>query len=415
MKYGIIGKPLIHSFSKPIHESLSSFSYEINELDSNEVSSLLKNRDFLGINVTIPYKQFVIPFLDKIDEQANRIHAVNTIVNRNNILYGYNTDYGGLKKMILDHKIDIKDKICAILGNGGTHNTSLSLLQDLGAKEIITATRKKEKGTLTFDELIKRKDVEVIINTTPVGMYPNNYDRIISLNDFPSLKYVVDVVYNPLRTPLVLEAKERGIIATGGLEMLINQALIANEIFFLKKNDDSLYKSIYKKIYLNKANIVLIGMPMSGKTTIGKGLAKELNKKFYDLDEEIEKRISLPIKDYFSKYGEEKFREIENEVTKEIAKETNLVISTGGGIIKNKDNIFSLKENGFIVLLNRDDNLLIFDDKRPLTKNKSDYHKLLNERLPIYRSCCDTIIDNNDSIEEATKKIKEAFDESFNY
>ncbi len=415
MKYGIIGKPLIHSFSKPIHESLSSFSYEINELDSNEVSSLLKNRDFLGINVTIPYKQFVIPFLDKIDEQANRIHAVNTIVNRNNILYGYNTDYGGLKKMILDHKIDIKDKICAILGNGGTHNTSLSLLQDLGAKEIITATRKKEKGTLTFDELIKRKDVEVIINTTPVGMYPNNYDRIISLNDFPSLKYVVDVVYNPLRTPLVLEAKEKGIIATGGLEMLVNQAVIANEIFFSKKNDAEVYKSIYKKIYLNKSNVVLIGMPMAGKTTIGKVLAEALNKKFYDLDEEIEKRIPLPIKEYFDKYGESKFREIENEITKEISKETNLVISTGGGIIKNKENIFALKENGYIVFLNRDDDLLIYDDKRPLTKNKEEYHKLLNERITLYKKYCDIEIENNDSFKDTITRIKEAFDESFNY
>ena len=415
MEYGIIGMPLGHSFSKPIHESISKITYEINPLSENEVLSLLAKRDFKGINVTIPYKQFVIPQLDFVDTKAKEINAVNTIINKNNKLYGFNTDYGGLKRMILDHKIDVKNKLCAILGNGGTHNTSYHLLKDLGAKNIITVTREKLDDTITFEEFKSHSEIEVIINTTPVGMYPNNHKEIISLDNFPNLEALVDVVYNPIRTPLVIKALRKGINATGGLEMLINQAIIANEIFFDHKNDDSLYKSIYANIYYSKANIVLIGMPMSGKSTIGKALSEKLNKTFVDIDEEIIKRINMPISEYFSKYGEDKFRDIEEEVTSEIAKMNNAIISTGGGIIKRVNNLLYLKENGFIVHLTRDEDLLVYDNSRPLTKTTNDYKKLKEERLPIYRMNQDIEIDNSKEIDEVVKLIEEAFYESINY
>lgn len=415
MEYGIIGMPLGHSFSKPIHESISPITYHINALTEKEVVSLLQKKEFIGLNVTIPYKQFVMNFLDEIDPKAKKIHAVNTIINKNGKLYGYNTDYGGLKKMILDHKINVSNKHCAILGNGGTHNTTYALLSDLGAKSVLTVTRKKEQNTITFDEFKTHKEIEIIINTTPVGMYPNNYCKPISLEYFPSLEGLVDVVYNPLRTPLVLEAKEKNINSTGGLEMLVNQAIIANEYFFSRPNDESLYKSIYKQLFLNKANIVLIGMPMSGKTTIGYALAKKLGKEYIDIDEEITKEIKMPIKEYFSKYGEEAFRKIEAELTLKIAKETNYVISPGGGIVKNIDNIRALKQNGFIIFLDRDENLLVYDRNRPLTKNKDEYKKLLQERLHLYKTYSDVRIENNGTIEEAVLKIVEVFNESINY
>lgn len=415
MEYGLIGMPLGHSFSKIIQEKISPITYELCPLKEDEVIFLLDNRSFKGINVTIPYKQFVIPHLDEISLKAKEISAVNTIVNKDGKLYGYNTDYDGLKRMLESHHIDPKDKVCAILGNGGTHNTAHQLLLDLGAKKILTVSRKRVEGTISFSELFSHPEIELLINTTPIGMYPNNYNCLVDINSFPNLVYVVDVIYNPIRTPLIVQSKKKGLVSTGGLEMLVNQAIIANEYFLNQKHDESTYKKAYADIYLNKSNIVLIGMPMSGKSTIGNKLAKKLNRKLIDTDEEIIKRIKMTIPEYFKKFGEDAFRKIETEVIEEVSKLNNVIISTGGGVIKNDYNIDCLKQNGFIVFLTRDDNSLIFDSNRPLTKSMDDYQKLKKERLPLYLKAKDVTIENKGPLKETVKRIEEAFYESINY
>ena len=415
MEYGLIGKKLGHSFSKIIHEDISPITYELTELNEDEVITLLKEKNLKAINVTIPYKQLVIPYLDHIDKTAKKINAVNTIININNELYGFNTDYLGLKKMLIDHNVNVKGLVCAILGNGGTHNTSEEVLNQLGAKKVYTVSRRNEPNTITYEELYSLKDVALIINTTPVGMYPHNDDTLIDLSKLPNLKYVIDVIFNPLRTNLILQAKELNTKAIGGLEMLINQGIYANELFLQTEHSKKLFKQIYQKLYLEKVNIVLIGMPMSGKTIAGKKFKTLFNKKFVDTDKEIEKRIGMPIKDFFQKYGEAKFREIEEEVIKEVSSQNGLVISTGGGVIKNPKNMMRLKQNGFIVHLTRSDDLLTFNDNRPLTQNMEEYHKLKKERLPLFRKYMDIEVENKNNTKRIAYKIKEALYESINY
>lgn len=418
MEYGLIGYPLGHSFSKDIHEKISSITYDLNPISTYDgLKELMTSKDLKGINVTIPYKKKVIKFLDEVSSKANEIGAVNTIVKKYNKLYGYNTDYLGFKRLLESNKMNPRGLTCLILGTGGTRNTVYTLLKDLGAKEIITASRQKKEGCITYNQLGNyTKKIEMIINTTPVGMYPNNYESLINIELFTKLKYVVDVIYNPLRTKLVLDAQRNNIKAIGGLEMLISQAIYANELFLDTKYDDSLFFKIYKEMYLEKTNIVLIGMPMSGKTNVGKRIARIFKKKFIDSDNEIIKKIKMPIKDYFEKYGEEAFRKIEHEKIVELSKLNNVIISTGGGVIKNFKNISLLKQNGFIVHLTRSEGLIDFkDDTRPLTKNLSDYRKLKKERFPLYRKAMDVEVMNKNNYKQVYKEIMEALDESINY
>ena len=415
MKYGLIGKSLSHSYSKLIHEQLNSIPYDLLSIDEIELDSLLKAKDFLGINVTIPYKETVKKYLDEIDEIANEIGSVNTIVNINGKLKGFNTDYYGLKELLVHSNINVKNKNCYILGNGGTKNTAVKVLKDLEAKTITVVSRKVSDKTISYEEFNSRNDVEIIVNTTPVGMYPNIEEEIIDLKLFPSLEGVIDVVYNPYQTRLVTKSKELGIKAIGGLRMLVSQGIKASELFLNKEYTSSTFTKIYSSLYYLRRNIVLIGMPMSGKTTIGKELAKSLNKKFVDLDEEIEKIAKMSIPEIFSTYGEDYFRKLEKDITLQYSKETNLVISTGGGIIKSYDNILNLKANGILVHLTRDINKLKYSSNRPLTKNIEEYKKLKEERFEIYKKYQDYQIDNSSSIEECINEIMEVFNESINY
>lgn len=415
MKYGLVGKSLGHSYSKLIHEQLDSKPYDLASLDEAQLDHLLKTKDFIGINITIPYKETVIKYLDEIDEIVKEIGAINVIRNNNGKLKGYNTDYYGLKKLFISSSINVKNKHCFILGSGGTKNTAKKVLNDLGAKSITVVSRTKSENTITYDEFYKLDNVEIIVNTTPIGMYPNIEGEIISLDNFNNLEGVIDVVYNPYTTRLVTRAKLKGIKAIGGLKMLVEQGIKASEIFTSSTYSLEKYNEVYSSLYASRRNIVLIGLPMSGKTTIGKELANSLNKKFVDLDEEIEKAANMSISTIFSTYGEEYFRNLEKEITLKYSKETNLVISTGGGIIKNEDNMLNLMSNGLIVYLTRDENKLIYSDARPLTKNKEEYLKLKEQRDPLYKKYASHKITNSSTIEECVNKIKEAFYEDFNY
>ncbi|MBO5019221.1 MAG: shikimate dehydrogenase [Clostridia bacterium] len=410
MEYGLIGEKLGHSFSKVIHSEIADYNYELMEIPKNELESFMKNPQFKAINVTIPYKQDVIPFLDVIDEAAEKIGAVNTIVNKDGKLYGYNTDFLGLKALIERENIELKSKKVLILGSGGTSKTAFAVAEAMGAEEVYRVSRKGGNGLITYKEAESiHNDADVIINTTPCGMYPNNDGAAIDISGFEKLSGVVDVVYNPLNTELVLKARESGIKATGGLYMLVAQAVFAAEKFIDKSIDKSQIDRIYNKLFKAKQNIVLIGMPSSGKTTIGKMIADELSLEFFDSDEEIVKKEGRAIREIFETDGEKYFRELESKEISELSKKQSALISTGGGAILNKRNVDKLRQNGFIVFIDRPIELLVSTDDRPLSSNREQLIKRYNERYEIYCSSADFIVKNDCETQTVIKKIKEAF------
>ena len=400
MRYGCIGEHLKHSFSREVHGLIADYSYELLELEPCEVESFLSARDFLAINVTIPYKETVIPHLSYIDEHARAIGAVNTIVNRDGKLYGYNTDFFGMTALIKRLGISLEGKKVLILGTGGTSKTAYAVAKDMGAKYIVKASRSASDGAVSYTDVYNlHADSEIIINTTPVGMYPNISGKPIELSKFGKLSGVIDAVYNPLSTPLVLEARELGIPAACGLYMLVAQGIRASEIFLGTKYPDSLYDEIFKKIERDKRNIVLIGMPSSGKSTVGKILAEKLSRKLTDTDALIEEREKRTIEDIFKECGEVKFRELEARAVLDASAENSSVIATGGGAVLRYGNISALRENGRIYFIDRSLSHLMPTSDRPLSSTADDLKKRYNERYEIYKAAADVTV-NGDATPE---------------
>lgn len=306
--------------------------------------------------------------------------------------------------------IELEGKSVLILGTGGTSDTAYAVCKAMGAKKIQKVSKTGKDGSITYQEAVEReKDADVIINTTPCGMYPNNYSAAIDLCKFNKLEGVVDVVYNPLRTALVSQALELGIKAQGGLYMLVAQAVRASEFFLGKNYDDAIIEKIYKNLLVEKTNIVLTGMPASGKTTIGKLLAKELGRSFVDTDDLIEEKAKTTIKNIFAQCGEEAFRNLETEAVKEVSKNCGIVIATGGGAILREENVKALKQNGLVFFLDRDVEKLIPTDSRPTASDKEAILKRFEERYTIYQSTADLVIENDESAEASAKKILEVF------
>ena len=410
MQYGLIGEKLSHSFSKEIHESLATYTYELCEIARENLADFLQKREFCAINITIPYKKEVIPYLDEVSAVANELQAVNCIVNKDGKLYGYNTDYFGMRDLILRSKIDLSGKKVLILGTGGTSRTSSLVAKNLGAREIIPVSRSSNEGSITYKEAYeKHVDADVIINTTPIGMYPNCDNSPLDLSKFSSLCAVFDAVYNPLRTKLVIDARANGICAEGGLYMLVSQAVHAVELFIDTKFDDDKTDEIFNKILKEKENIVLIGMPSCGKTTVGEVLADRFSRKLIDLDDEIVKKIGCEISDFFKTHTEKEFRDIETEITKEISKKNGIIIATGGGCVLREENVNALRQNGRLYFLDRDLANLTPTDSRPLATKKEAIEKLYNERYDIYTSMCNCRIDGNLTPEAEAKLIEKEF------
>ncbi|WP_304509898.1 shikimate kinase [Anaerotignum sp.] len=406
MKYGLIGEKLGHSFSKIIHEQLADYTYNLIPLSKEAFHTFMSQKDFNAINVTIPYKEMVIPYLDCIDPKAEAIGAVNTIVNRNNKLYGYNTDYDGFHYMLVKHKIDPKGKKVLLLGRGGAAKACISVVKDMGAKEVLTVYYKENPETISYETCYeKHQDAQIIINTTPVGMHPKTDSTPVDLSPFEKLEAVVDVVYNPLRTKFVLGGISKGITAVGGLEMLIGQAKCAVEIFLGKKLDASANEKLYSALLEDRSNLVLIGMSGCGKTTLGNLAAERLGKTFIDIDAEIVKEIKMPIEDYFFKMGETSFRNIEKAMVHKYSQQNGLVISTGGGVIKNEGNINALKQNGRVIWIKRDVPLLESGNGRPLTPNAEATLHLYQERFPLYMAAAEGICENNSTIEKCLDEL----------
>ena len=410
MQYGLIGEKLSHSFSKEIHEFFAPYNYELCEISRENLGSFLQKREFSAINVTMPYKKEVIPHLDEISNSAQELQAVNCIVNRNGKLCGFNTDYFGMRDLMLKSKIDISSKKILILGTGGTARTSALVCKDLGAKNITFVSREKKTNAITYDEAYELyNDAEIIINTTPVGMYTNAYSSPIDLNKFSNILAVFDAVYNPIRTQLILDAKRMGVYAEGGLYMLVSQAVHAVELFLNEELSENKIEEIYNKILKEKENIVLIGMPSSGKTTVGKALADILNRQLIDLDDEIECHIGCTIAEFFKTHTEKDFRDIETQITKETAKKTGIVIATGGGCILREENVRALRSNGRIYFLDRNIDNLTPTDTRPLATKKEAMQKLYEARYQIYLNTSDIKIDGNLTPKEEAELIREEF------
>ncbi|MBQ7969624.1 MAG: hypothetical protein IJ293_01385 [Treponema sp.] len=391
-KYGCIGKKLGHSFSKDIHAKLADYKYELIELNEEEIDSFFKQKDFTAINVTIPYKQTVIPYLDSISEIANRIGAVNTIVNKDGKLLGYNTDYYGMKALIEKTVIDFQNKKILILGTGGTSKTAQIVAQDLGANQILTVSRRESLEFITYDQAKKNhSDANIIINTTPSGMFPDCESKPIDISYFPQLEGVIDAIYNPLCSNLILDAKEKGLKAEGGLYMLVMQAVVAVEKFLDTKIQKEIVDQVFTSVLSAKQNIVLTGMPGSGKSTIGK-LLKIPNFTFVDTDEEIEKQCGCSIKELIQTKGEQYFRDLESNVIKEIASKNCQIISTGGGAILREENVTNLKKNGKIFYISANLSRLCATQDRPLSDTKEKLAKLYEERIQTYLSTADVIV-----------------------
>lgn len=392
MEYGLIGEKLPHSFSAVIHGMIGDYGYKLTELTAEELEPFMKAKDFKGINVTIPYKQAVMPYLDYISDEAKQIGAVNTVVNRGGKLYGYNTDIGGLLALIRRTGCKAAEKVL-ILGTGGTSRTAYHAAKALGAREIYKVSRSARDGALSYGEaLAAHTDASLIINTTPCGMFPDIDKVPIDLAPFKNARAVVDVVYNPLRTRLVQEAQSLGLKAEGGLYMLVKQAVIASELFFDTKYDESITDYIYKRLLSQKENVVLTGMPASGKSTVGALLAAATNRPFYDSDEGIKQKCGMEIPDIFLQYGEEYFRSVETAVIKELSANSGCIIATGGGAAMRSENVRALKQNGHIYFLDRPIEQLIPTKDRPLAGTVEAIKQRYNERYDTYVSTADTVI-----------------------
>ncbi len=409
MEYGCIGKKLGHSFSAVIHAKLGDYDYRLCELAESEFAEFMTKKDFKGINVTIPYKEAVIPFLDHIDESAEKIGAVNTIVNNDGVLTGYNTDFYGMTELLKRGKLELADKKVFILGTGGTSKTARAVAKSLGAAEISVVSRNPKNGEISYGDMYKMADeVEIIINTTPLGMFPKPDASAVEPEKFPKLCGAADAVYNPLTTEFISRAKACGVNAVNGLYMLVAQATKAAELFFNDKAMTKKTDKVFTEIYKEKLNIVLVGMPGSGKTTIGKTVADALGREFYDTDGEFVKSNG-EIADYFKLNGEKAFRDKESEIISELGARNGLVIATGGGAVLRAENVKHLKQNGIVFFLDREAENIVPTSDRPLGSDREAIQKRYNERYPIYCSAADIKVDSNRSVNSVAADIEKLF------
>ena len=412
MEYGLIGSKLGHSYSKIIHEMLCGYHYDLCPLPTEEEArAFLTRRQFKAINVTIPYKRLVMEYCTYIDPRAKAIGAVNTVVNKNGLLYGYNTDYLGFAHLCDAHGVDFAGKTVLILGTGGTHNTTSAVARDKGAARVLTVSRTPDaaKGQLSYEEAVF-SGAQIVINTTPAGMYPNVGVCGLDVAKMLGLEAVLDVVYNPFRTELLLRAEEHHIPAASGFEMLVAQAVFAAEHFTGKALDaDTLIPAVSRQLRHELANISIIGMPGCGKSTIGAALAKKLGKTFIDLDAEIERRTGHNIPDIFAQEGEAAFRRYEAETLADVAKQNRQIIACGGGIIKTPANVRALRQNGPVLWVRRPTEKLATGG-RPLSKGGVALKQLEEERTPLYEAAASVVLDNTGTLREAADKAAALFE-----
>ena len=391
MEYGLLGEKLSHSYSPLIHSYFADYGYELVERAPEELEEFLTSGDFKGLNVTIPYKKAVIPYLSEMSEAAKKIGSVNTVVRRSDgTLYGDNTDYGGLVYTFRSSGIDPRSKKALVLGSGGASLTAVCVLRDLGAESVTVISR---TGDDNYENIYDRHgDAEIIVNATPVGMYPNNGESPVDLSRLCKLCGVVDIVYNPWRTALLLQAEALGVKCKGGLSMLVSQAALACEVFTGKRIGNGEIEKVRKAVLRQTKNLILVGMPGSGKTTIGRRMAKFLGREFVDIDAMIVEKAGKTIPEIFADDGEEAFRAIETECAAEAGKMSSAVISCGGGIVTRERNYPLLRQNGTIIFINRDISKLATRG-RPVSASRP-LEEIAAERMPIYKRWASVEVEN---------------------
>ena len=404
MKCGLIGEHLGHSFSAPIHKELADYSYELCELTPSEVGEFVKNGKLDAFNVTIPYKKDVIPFLDEISDEAKAIGAVNTIVRKKDgRICGYNTDYFGFSYMIDSADLDVKGKKALVIGRGGASLTVCSVLRDRGIGELVVLGSRDN----TPENISKHSDTEIIVNASPVGMFPNNLKSPVDISLFNRCECVLDLIYNPARTKLMLDAEARGIKSVNGLSMLVAQAAKAFEYFTGDKAEDGAIERITTSIAQKCKNIVLVGMPGCGKSTVGKLVAAALERSFFDADDEFTRMHGMTPAECIKGFGEEEFRRLESLTVAALGKESRAVIATGGGVVTREENYEPLHQNGEIFFIERRlENLS--RDGRPLSLSTTP-EQMYNARINSYRRFADVTVNSNEIAEDTAKKIIEAY------
>lgn len=399
---GLLGKKLGHSFSSQIHQQLGNYEYPLIELSEEELGDFIKNGSWCGLNVTIPYKKSVIPFCDELSENAQKTGSVNTLIKRaDGSVYGDSTDVYGFTKLAHKSGIDVTGKKTLVLGSGGAACAVVYALEKMGAKPLIIS----RNGENNYQNLDRHFDASVIVNATPVGMYPENCLSPIDLKPFSKCQGVIDLIYNPKKTALLLQAEELNIPCINGLYMLVAQAKRSSEQFMQKPLDDSIIDKIEKNLISQMQNVVLVGMPGSGKSTVAAELSERLKKPVFDSDKVIEETAGETIPQIFAQMGEKEFRKMESRALSELGKKSGIIISTGGGAVLDKQNYKFLTQNGIIIWIKRDISLLSREG-RPLSQN-ADLEKMLKARSPFYEYFADFVVENNKSIEETIQKILE--------
>lgn len=400
MQCGLLGRKLGHSYSPQIHSQLGSYDYRLFEKEPEELEAFLKNGDFTGLNVTIPYKKDVIPFLDELSPRAKALGAVNTIVRRNGKLIGHNTDYFGFETMLLSTGVSLQGKKALVCGSGGASSTATAVLKAHGANVVVLSRTGKDN----YQNLNRHSDAALIVNATPVGMYPNvEASPIEDLAAFPMLEGVLDLVYNPARTSILLKAEALGIPCVNGLRMLVAQAKESAEWFTGESIDSGCIEMIYNRLRRQMENIILIGMPGCGKTTVGASLAKILSRPLKDADAELEQAVGRKITEILPTDGEASFRSLESETLLDLGKQSGLVIATGGGCVTIPNNYEKLHRNGTIVWLKRDLDLLPTDG-RPLSQT-GHLQEMYQKRAPLYARFADFSVENSGDPQETAEEI----------
>lgn len=413
MEYGLIGAKLGHSFSAQIHHALAGYDYQLCPLPQPEnFEKFMREKDFRGVNVTIPYKQAVIPYLDEITPRAERIGAVNTIVNRGGRLCGDNTDYAGFVQLLRRKNYSAAGKHCMVLGTGGTHRTVCAALRDEGAASITVVSRTAREGVITYAQAQGCAQTQVIVNTTPVGMYPANGQSPIDLQYFGALEAVFDVIYNPFCSALLYQAKRRGLVYSDGLPMLVAQAYEAAKQFCGCDIAPQKAQQTLRGLKAQLANVVLIGMPSCGKSTQGKTLAKALGKTFVDTDKLVEQKAGKPIPQIFAQDGEEAFRRLETQALAEATAGNGQVIATGGGVVTREENLPLLAQNGPVIYLQRPLQHLSTGGSRPLSRDAAALREMYKKRGPLYVQAADKTVAVQKSFAETAAALKEAYDAS---
>lgn len=401
LRSGLLGEHLGHSYSPQIHALLGPYEYKLYEKSPDEVEDFIKNGEWDGINVTIPYKKVAASLCDELSDTARKLGSANTLVRRNGKIYGYNTDYNGFMSMVEHSGISVCGKKAIVLGSGGASVTVCAVLEALGADVTVIS----RSGEDNYSNISKHANAEIIVNTTPVGMYPKNGESAVDLSDFPNCKGVFDLIYNPLRTKLILQAEELGIPHKSGLHMLVAQAKKSSELFGDTELDDELIEYIEARLSRELRNIILIGMPGSGKSAVAQVLSRKVGREVIEADAEIERLAGMTIPEIFASGGEGKFRSIETKVLAEAGKQSGKIISTGGGCVTIPENYPLLHQNGVIIRIKRDVAALPTDG-RPISQS-SDMTELAQKREPMYRRFADFEVNNDGNLSDTVEEIIE--------